>query len=306
MHLPYTILYLVYNQVELLEKNLKSLSRYSDNILLVDLGSTEDIAGLAQRYGTQYHRLPYAPIVEPIRPQAFAASKTDYILYLDGDESVPVTLLPELSRLQERGYTHVRLARQNIIFGKPLKNSRWWPDYQLRFFDRTQVTWSPLLHHPPEPSGQGHDLTPDPNLSILHYNYRTIDDWLAKNQRYAKIDANTRVGDSEPFTLLSALRLSISEIVSRYYYDKGYLDGMHGLVLALLQSFYYFLVYTYYWEAKKYQLELRAAEYPQFFSRYFSHALSESLYWEQKNSGTILGKLRNKLIRKVIYAKKTS
>ncbi len=308
MHMPltYTLLYLVYNQAELLEPSLRSLRSSASNILLVDLSSTEDIRGLAKRYGTQYHRLPYSSIVEPIRPQAFALAKTDYILYLDGDESVPPTLLAELTKVQAGGYTHARLARQNLLFGKKLDNSRWWPDYQLRFFDRTQVKWSPHLHHPPVAEGRGLDLPPIPSLSILHQNYRTIDEWLAKNQRYAKIDAQARLTAKDPFTLTQALQLSLSEIMSRYYYDRGYRDALHGLMLALLQSFYYLLVYAYYWEGKKYQEGPNPPPYRRFFSRYFSTALSEALYWEQKSSGTILEKLRNKLIRKVIYAKKTS
>jgi len=116
--------------------------------------------------------------------------------------------------------------------------------------------------------------------------------------RYAKADAIERVESGQKLSLVQATRLSVSELISRFFAGEGYRDGMHGLVLAILQSFYYFMVYAYYWEAKKYK-DLESESTIQSFPRvWFSHGLSEVLYWDKKHN--FLANIKSKLVRRLI------
>jgi hypothetical protein len=73
---------------------------------------------------------------------------------------------------------------------------------------------------------------------------------------------------------------------------------MHGLILSILQSFYYFMVYAYYWEAMKYADLENAATIKSFPRTWFSHGLAETLYWDKNTN--IVANIKSKLARRLI------
>ncbi|MCE7897996.1 MAG: hypothetical protein DPW11_00750 [bacterium] len=291
--------FIVYNQANLLSESLEKLSKSGFNLHVADLSSTEDIAAVCKKWGATYTKLPYASIVEPVRSQVFNSRKEDYLLYLDADESVGDDLITKLKSLAEEGVDFVKIPRANYIFNSWVKASRWWPDYQVRFFKRGMVTFPTTLHSEALTRGTGVTLDPDPKLAITHLNYQNLDEWFDKNRRYAKVDALDRLNSNQSFTLQDAMKLSISELVSRFFAGGGYTDGMHGFMLSILQSFYYFFVYAYYWEGKKYENSLSATELKSFPRSWFTHGLSEILYWDGKDD-SLIKKIKGKFTRKLI------
>ncbi|GAB4027633.1 MAG: glycosyltransferase family 2 protein [Candidatus Microgenomates bacterium] len=293
------VVFIVYNQADLLNLSLKNLAKTGLSVYVADLSSTQDIVGVCQKWGATYIKLPYAPIVETIRNEVFDRIKTDYLLYLDADESVEHELITKLKSLAETSVDFVKIPRQNYFFNSWVKASRWWPDYQVRFFKRGTVTFPTQLHSEPLTIGQGLTLDPDPKLAIKHLNYRSLDEWFEKNRRYAKADAQDRLSFKQSFSIIDAMKLSVSELVSRFFAGGGHADGMHGLILSILQSFYYFLVYAYYWEAKKYQASMTPSELKSFPRAWFTYGLSEIIYWDSIGGGFV-NKIKDKFKRKLI------
>lgn len=291
--------FIVYNQSSLLNSSLEKLSRSGFSLQVYDLSSTDDISKICRSWGASYTKLPYTEIVETVRNQVFESIKTDYLLYLDADESVGDELIARLKVLAEEGVDFVKIPRQNYIFNSWVKASRWWPDYQVRFFKRGMVTFPSILHSEPETNGQGITLEPKPSLAIKHLNYQSLDEWFEKNRRYARADAKDRLSSNNNLTLYDAMKLSISELVSRFFAGGGYQDGMHGLMLSILQSFYYFLVYAYYWEAKSYEVNIKPSDIKSFPRAWFTHGLSEIIYWDSIGGGFIK-KIKDKFKRKLI------
>lgn len=293
------IVFIVYNQTKLLGSALNKLSGLKHELHVADLGSTEDVGSVAKTWGATYHRLSYTSVVETVRSQVFDLINTDYILYLDGDESVTPTLIKKLVELAEDGVDYVQIPRQNYIFGSWVKASRWWPDYQVRFFKKGMVSFPTTLHSEPIVTGNELVLSSVPELAIKHLNYQTLDEWFEKNQRYARADAHDRLKSGEEFSIFTAAKLSVSELISRFFAGGGYADGMHGLVLSILQSFYYFLVYSYYWEGKKYECTLTTEEIKSVPRTWFTHGLSEILFWDNQDSD-LISKIKGKLKRKLL------
>ena len=92
---------------------------------------------------------PFADLVkEDLKKQA----KGEYILYLDPDEVFPTINNQQLTIFLKQ-YDYFYFPRKNIIFGKWIDHSRWWPDYQLRLFKKDAVVWPKVLH--PIPKGKG-------------------------------------------------------------------------------------------------------------------------------------------------------
>lgn len=291
---------IVYNQPELLKRCLSSLTGWIDEIIIVDLESTEDIKIIAKEFGVVYKKIKKVDVVEKVRQKTLEFASCQYILFIDQDEIIPLSLAKELKRIATEGkYDYVSFPRQNFVFGKWVTASRWWPDYQVRFFKKGALTWPTILHAQPVLVGEEYRIPPETKFALLHHNYKNLDEWFEKNRRYAKSDAADHLESAVPFTLFQAMQLSVSEFVSRFFAGNGYRDGMHGLVLGVLQSFYYFLVYAYYWEGKNYK-QLEMEESIRTFPRvWFGHALSETMHWDTLKSN-IVKKIQAKLIRRII------
>jgi (heptosyl)LPS beta-1,4-glucosyltransferase len=288
---------IAHNQVDLLKKCLSSLS-WVDEIIVVDLESTEDVSSVAAKFKATYKKNSQVQIVEQVRQKSLQYATHEYVLFLDPDETIPPALAKVLIFSLQNNPAFVKIPRANYIFGKWIEHTLWWPDYQVRLFQKEKISWPTTLHAQPTVEGEGITLPPVEENAIHHLNYVTLDEWIDKNRRYAKENAAELLESSTIFTLSDALKKSIGEITRRFFKSYGYADGLHGLMLSILQSFYYFLVYAYYWEGKKYaELETPSAikSFPQ---TWFSHGLSETLYWNKLSSP--LKKIKAKLVRRMI------
>lgn len=213
------------------------------------------------------------PYVELIREELKQYASQNYLLYLDPDEVLPEELKKILVS-EYKKYTYIKIPRKNMIFGKWIQHSRWWPDYQVRLFKKNAVIWPKEIHKQPIVKGDGYSIESDEQYAILHYNYESVDEFMQKVSRYAKFEA----GELSSFSLSESLKKGLSEFVSRYFANDGYKDGVHGFVLSFLQMFYYFLVYVYYWERKKFEIDSNESAHWSAYS-FFKNGLYETSHW---------------------------
>ncbi len=227
------------------------------------------------------------PYVELIRDKTKDFAKSDYIFFLDPDEIVTQEL-KKIIKTNLASYDYFRIPRKNIIFGRWIKHSRWWPDYQIRLFKKNKVNWPKIIHRQPKVTGNGYTIEPREELSLLHHNYQNIDEYLLKFTRYAKYEAKEIYDSKINLTFSDAIKKALNEFISRYFAAEGYKDGSQGLVLAFLQMFYYLIVYFYYLEMKGFKIDGVIKE-----EELFRKGLKETLYWKKNKNlfETILQKI---------------
>jgi len=227
------------------------------------------------------------PYVELIRNKTKDFTKSDYVFFLDPDEIVPPGL-KIIIREKLDAFDYFKIPRKNIIFGRWIKHSRWWPDYQVRLFKKDRVIWPKIIHRQPKVAGHGYTVEPREELALLHHNCQNIDEYLSKFRRYAKYEAKEIFDSKMTLTFSSAIQKALNEFISRYFAGEGYKDGSQGLVLAFLQMFYYLIVYFYYLEMKKFKVEEKINE-----EEFFRKGLKETLFWKKDKSiwEKILGKI---------------
>ena len=234
------------------------------------------------------------PYVELIREKMKPYAKNDYILFLDPDEILPESLSTNLKLIYKK-YDYISIPRKNIIFNKWIEHSRWWPDYQTRLFKKANVIWLTKIHSQPTLKGKGFKLEPDEKNAIIHHNYESISQYIDKMNRYAKSQANEVYKNSEVLTISDAIKMSISEFISRFYAEKGYKDGMHGFALATLQMFFPFLVLIYLWELNKFntkESDIHSKPY-----EFFKQGTIESYHW---TNNSISSRLKSLLQKKIL------
>ncbi len=283
-------------------ESIQSIEKFADEILVADIGMDPQLKqklvdNKLVRILTIEKPVPY---VELIREELKQSATHEYVLFLDPDEILPESLIQTLKdNLGKADYFSV--PRKNIIFGKWIEHSRWWPDYQIRFFKKEKVVWPTHIHAQPEVQGTEMKLEPKEELAIIHHNYESIDEFMQKLTRYTKAEAQERIQKGKDYTASEAMQNALSEFIGRYFAAEGYKDGMHGFVLSVMQMFYYFLVYFYYWEEKK-SVDMKPEEISATMRQFFFKGLFEFNFWMMKekltgNVSSLKLKIQNMLLK---------
>ncbi|OGM21741.1 hypothetical protein A2714_05585 [Candidatus Woesebacteria bacterium RIFCSPHIGHO2_01_FULL_38_9] len=241
------------NEEKNLPRALSSIKNFADEIVVVDMKSEDKTQFMAKEYGAKVYEHDRVGYVEPARNFAISKATSDWIFILDSDEEVPLTLKNELKKIVAHPTgDYFRIPRKNIIFGKWIKHSRWWPDYNIRFFKKGSVSWSEIIHSVPVTSGVGIDLEPKEEIAITHYNYESIEQYLERLNRYTTLHAKLRLRDGYTFDWKDIIEKPTNEFLSRYFHGEGYKDGLHGLALSGLQAFSEFILYLKIWQMSKF------------------------------------------------------
>ncbi len=237
------------NEEDNIADAIDSVKKLADEIVVVDMHSDDKTTKIAEKKGASVYMHKRMGYVEPARNFAIEKSKGDWILILDADERIPIKLSKKLRQIADEGAKdYWALPRKNIIFGKWIKHSRWWPDYNIRFFKKGNVNWSHVIHSVPETIGQGGDIEAKEDLAIVHYHYNSISQFINRMDRYTNHQAKDLVYEGYLFKWQDLVTKPAQEFFSRYFFGKGYKDGVYGLVLALFQMISEATKYIKIWE----------------------------------------------------------
>ena len=237
----------VFNEEQNLEDCLRGLS-WAEEILVVDSYSRDGTLSIARRYTDrilQHEYINSAAQKNWTIPQA----RHDWVLIVDADERVTDALREEIRRVLRAeggppcdGY---RIRRQTYFWGKPIRYCGWQHDRVLRLFNRDKGRYEEKeVHADVVIQGKTGDL----EAPLIHYTYRDFKQYFAKFQRYTDwgaLDLQKRGKEARWYHLLlhPAFRF-----LRMYIFQRGFLDGLHGLVLCLLAAFSVFTKYAKLWE----------------------------------------------------------
>ena len=244
------------NEEENLPRALASVKNLADEFIVVDMHSTDKTVDIAKEFGAQVYSHEKTGYVEPARNFAIDKATKEWVLILDADEEVSDSLALKLKQIVKNPQAdYYRLPRKNINFRRWIKNSRWWPDFNIRFFRKGTVSWSEIIHSVPMTTGKGLDLPAEEKYAILHYNYTSISKYIERMNRYTDVQARVLLQKEYKFVWRDLIRKPLQEFLSRYFAGEGYKDGIHGLSLALLQAFSELTLYLKIWQSEQFKPE---------------------------------------------------
>ena len=279
------------NEAKYLEKCLKSIADLADEIIVIDMHSTDNSVAVAKKFNARIFSYHPTPVVEHARNFALSKAKGRWILLLDPDEYLNKSLKHELLKITHRSdVDFVKIPRKNMVLGKWLRHTNMWPDYLIRFFKKNSIKWQRLIHSQPQTSGNGLTLLDSEKIAIRHENYTSITDYLLRAIRYSNVQAEELNKADYTVKISDFILRPIQEFNSRFFSSQGYKDNLHGLVFSLLQAFSVCLVYIRLWEkqgAKDKPLskdsfvsasQESAFEYDYWFTRYFVNEYSKNIF----------------------------
>jgi glycosyltransferase involved in cell wall biosynthesis len=226
------------NAAATLSEALQSLTPWVDELVVVDMHSTDATRDIAARHGARV--LLHEPVgfVEPARAWSMQQATGEWIVNLDADEVIPRRLSERLRAIAARDEADiVDIPRINYFFGEPVLHGGWYPDdeRQRRFFKKGTLDFSPVVHgaHRVADGARVLPLSYDRELAIVHFPYTTISEFIERTNRYTDVDV-----DAPPRTPLEQAGHVLHSTRTRLINQRGFRDGSRGFALALLMGVY--------------------------------------------------------------------
>lgn len=240
-----------FNEEKMIEDCLKSAKLVADEIVLVDNTSQDSTVQIAKKYTDKIFIRPNDPVMlNKNKNFGFSKATGDWIISLDADERITKELAVEIKKVVlGNDYNGWEIPRKNIIFGKWIEHSIWWPDYNLRLFKRGFGKFAQKhVHEKLDVKGEiGKVENP-----MVHYNYQTVSQFIRKlDKTYTESEAQNFLASGKSINWYDAIRWPIDDFIKTFFFQKGYQDGLHGLVLSELQAFYAFIFFAKVWERKE-------------------------------------------------------
>ncbi|HCW21040.1 MAG TPA: LPS biosynthesis protein, partial [Achromobacter sp.] len=123
------------------------------------------------------------------------------------------------------------IARLSNFCGKDIRHSGWWPDYVLRLFKRGTARFTDAAVHERVVPANGQPLKMQGYFN--HYPYDNLDALINKVNRYSSDAAAMMYAKGRRTSIFGALGHGFWTFVRIYLIRRGFLDGKHGLVLAV-------------------------------------------------------------------------
>ena len=244
------------NEAHNIRACLASLQDWVDEIVVVDSQSTDDTVAIAQQFGAKVAQPADWPGFGPQKNRALDLATSDWVFSIDADERVTPELAQEIQNLlsctsEPCAYEVPRLSS---YCGQFIRHSGWQPDYVLRLFQRGAARFSDdLVHERVVTQHRVVKLT----HHLLHYSYLSFSQVLSKVDAYSSASAKQAYARGKRSSVAGAVGHGAWAFFRTYVIRAGFLDGGHGLALAISNAETSYYKYLKLWHMAQTETPLR-------------------------------------------------
>jgi len=251
---PVTATIITFNEAANIEAALASLS-WADEIIVVDSESTDNTTEIARTFTDKVIVRPWPGYVAQKNFAAEQASH-DWIFSLDADERVTPELAAEVkaaldhdrrdvgasNRPRAAGY---RVPRVTFHLGRWMRSTDWYPDYQLRLYDRRRARWAgKYVHESVKADGPVEYLRSE----LQHFAYRDHAHHLETMDRYTTLAAKQMFEEGRRAGFFHLVVHPPAAFFRNYVLRGGFRDGKAGLMVSAMNARYVRLKFAKLWE----------------------------------------------------------
>jgi glycosyltransferase involved in cell wall biosynthesis len=221
----------VLNEEERLRTLLPALG-WTDEIVVVDGGSTDRTAELARRFGCRVAVREFDNYCNQ-RNVAIGFTSCDWVLSIDADE-MPTPLLAEeiRQRIEQPRPLAYHVPIRSRIFGRRMRFSGTQDDAPIRLFRADSARWRGAVHEVLDATGPIGRL----RNGIDHQTLPDLQAFLTKLNRYTSLEAEARLARGQrPGRLAPWIRPPL-EVFRRLVWKQGIWDGPEGWLFCGLSG----------------------------------------------------------------------
>lgn len=240
------------NEERNIGRTLKSVKDFADEIIVVDSGSTDATASIAQSFGAKVFIEPWKGFARQ-KNSSLEKAGGDWILSLDADEEVSAELAASIQSLMKSGeaprFAGYTMNRRNLYFGRWIKRAGYYPDPKLRLVKRGAAKFELRdVHEDMKMAGPLGHLNGD----LIHHAYPTLESFIEHANRYSSLGAGMVVRERKVgFSFINIVIRPIVRFLWSYIFRGGFLDGREGLLVLMTHAAYVSWKYAKAWEMSR-------------------------------------------------------
>jgi len=192
-------------------------------------------------------RKPHIADFAKERNQAMRKIKTDWVLFVDSDETITQSLKKEIQTAIQNKSSNYQLKRQDYFLNQRLRFGETSRVRLIRLIQRGTGQWNGRVHEVFQSQlpvkTLKHPLHHQRNLSLA--------DFLDRLNQYTTIRAQELHAHQHHFCLFELLFYPPLKFIQNYFLRLGFLDGLPGLAMALMMSLHSLMVRIKLYELKK-------------------------------------------------------
>lgn len=214
---------------------------WCDEILVIDDSSTDQTKVIAEAAGAKVYSHMLQNDFSAQRNFGLTKAQSEWMLFVDADEIISEALAGEMQlRIanDELGVNGYFVKRIDSMWGKQLRYGEMGNITLLRLAKRGAGKWEGKVHETWKVRGNINKL----QNSILHYPHQNIAEFLREINYYTDLRAQELYAKKIKAKWWDIVLYPKGKFFINYFLRRGFLDGMPGLMVALLMSFHSFLV----------------------------------------------------------------
>jgi glycosyltransferase involved in cell wall biosynthesis len=235
-----TAILISYNEEHDLPRALASLAGITDEIILVDSGSTDRTTEIALSFGARVYERKLENFADQ-KNYAVSLSSNDWVLSIDCDQELSPELQASMLAWKQQppeknGYEILQLSN---YLGGWIRHSGWYPEFRLLLFRRDKGKFVSALHERAQVESPIGRL----NGHLFHYTIRTLAEHRAKLDAMSTIAAEDMFARGRKSWRAAMIFASPWTVVQRLVFQLGILDGRRGWLIAWHSGNYIYLKY---------------------------------------------------------------
>ncbi len=236
---PLTVIVHTRNEERNIEACLASVKDWADEIIVMDMESTDRTVEIARRYTDKVFSHPLIRDFDAARNVSAEYASHEWILYLDADERMTPKLAQAITQFIQQAppeVAGVQLPYRNYFLGHWIRHAGgWYPGYKApMLLRRGRFRWRARVHEGVEVQGTVLRFpADDPTCAIEHHTDPTLAHFFQKLNHYSESEADKLQELNAPCTWQAIAEAFADGL--RLYYDEteGKRDGAFGFLLSL-------------------------------------------------------------------------
>jgi ADP-heptose:LPS heptosyltransferase len=217
----------------------------------VDGGSTDSTVKIAEGFGARVYLHPFSGSFAEERNFGTDKAVSDWVLQLDSDEIVTDNFKSKCDEiLPETKCAAFKFRRKNVFLGHEFTYGGWY-HWSQHLFKKGFARYEGRVHEKMIVNGDVGLIDAD----MLHIPFDSISEFIERQNRYTDLQAADIIDQEKDLTIKKIkynLKVKPAKLFRKIYFNKrGYKEGIHGLIFAILSSYVHFLKWAKVWERTK-------------------------------------------------------